>query len=538
MEQSLSTFDSNHAIFMQRFPKLGLLLGNRSCVPPVEEELFLPDLKEIDLLYVYGVGRGGCYWKVRSWLHEKKKRRLVFLGDEFAPLLECSESSEILSDSQVLFGMVSDISLLTQQLPVAKVEVICLPSMKNKGFQTLRLEILRKTTLSFALYMDRLYGYERFANFLQNVRRLPTSFYANGLKGKFANIPAIVCGAGPSLERAIASLKKMENQALIIAGGSTLAALSSAGVMPHFGMAVDPNLEELKRLKNSFAFEVPLIYSTRLISEAFYTCNGPFGYLRSGIGGLLELWIEEVLGLSDPLLGEHLSDESISVTTICLAWAEFLGCNPILLSGVDLAYTDNKHYAKGVDEDTLLTETSLQPSGASDRIIRRKDRLGNPIMTAVRWVMESASISHFVKQCRSTEFVNTTEGGLEIKGLAFSSIQAYEDRFPNLDLKARVCEAIFNSPMPPHSAEIIQSQITKLLASLDRLVEHLKVLAQKESPLDELELEEEIAYTYLFYDFGLLLHQEIEGAKTPREKWGRFLDLAIKYQQSARIANF
>ena len=526
---------------MERFPKLALLLNFSHPQNEIEESFSLPELTNVDILYFYGIATGSPYSSLKEWLHKNPERRLVFLSDDFNTFLQSEKGEEILLDSQVVLDLPSEVDTLVEKFPFSKIEVSCFSVFRTKKFQSLRLEILRKTTLSHALHLDRLHGYQPFINFLRNIRQLPLSFYANGLKGKFRGIPAIVCGAGPSLEKAIPYLKKMEQKGLIIAGGSTLAALSSQGITPHFGMAIDPNLEEFKRLKNSFSFEVPFLYSTRVFPEVFQTCNGPFGYMRSGIGGLLELWMEEKLGLTDPLLGEHLSCDSISVTSICVAWAEFLGCNPIVLSGVDLAYTDQKQYASGVKITDEILFKDLNSTSACNKLYKRKNQKGKTIYTAVRWLMERDSLSHFAKMHCDKQFINTTENGLKIQNILYKPLGELLDSFGDFDSQLRVQEEIFLSPMPLESKKIIENELKELSASLDRVVAHLTILSQRPSVLDEFELIEESAYSYIFYDVDSILNQELDQifpcwpATDPairiQQKWRLFLDLAKKYQR-------
>ena len=449
------------------------------------EELLPPlEVEKAEGLYFYGLGTGAPYFHVKDWLKANPARVLIFLEDDpgiIASFLYRSQAAEILSDPQVHLALgKKEIDRLAEMFPFKRIEAASLPSYKNKGFRNLRLKLMRKTTLTHALHIDRLHGYQPFQNFVQNLRHLPRSFYANALKGAFQDVPAIVCGAGPSLQQSMETLRSLENKALIIAGGSTLAALSSQGVLPHFGMAIDPNLEEYRRLKNSFAFEVPLLYSTRVFPAVFQTCNGPFGYMRSGIGGVPELWIEEELGLLDRLIGESLSPESISVTTICVAWAQFLGCNPILLNGVDLAYTGKKRYASGVADDDEVPFAAIDAEkSAADRILKRKDRLGNPVYTAVRWIMESASISHFAKKHPEVRFINTTEGGIGFKGIDYEPLTEAASAFTERDLRTEVHEKIAAAQMPPNTAKIIQEKMGELSESLDRVIDHLAILSGK-----------------------------------------------------------
>ncbi len=556
--------NTSDALFMERFPHLGLLSSSWPIQEIRDEPLPSLQLEKVEALYFYGIGNGSIYFQVKNWLHAKKERELIFLEDNpgaIASFLLRPESADILSDPQIHLALLSknkqieqELGTLAERLPERRIEVAALPSYSGRRFQNLRLKLLRKTTLSHALHLDRCHGYQAFENFLKNLKHLPQSFYANALKDTFQGIPAIVCGAGPSLQQSMDLLRNLENRALIIAGGSTLAALSSQGVSPHFGMAVDPNLEEYRRLKNNFAFEVPLLYSTRVFPAIFQTCNGPFGYMRSGIGGVPELWIEEQLGLLGPLLGDFLSPESISVTAICLAWAQFLGCNPILLNGVDLAYTGKKRYANGVAEEgeVLFAEIDAEKS-AADRIVKRKDRLGKPIYTAIRWIMESASFSYFAKKHPEVRFINTTEGGIGFQGIDYMPLADASSRFlqKEYDLRSLIHREIAIASMPVFAKERIDEKIDELKESLDRLIDHLQILTGRKkgsTVLAEMELKDEIAFLYLFYDMdGVLetslrrtfrdwmpdesgVEMEKRSQLRSQEKWTRLLDLSLLYQ--------
>lgn len=551
------------ALFMERFPQLGLLCSTWIPVESVEESLPELQLEKVQALYFYGIGTGAIYFQIKKWLKENPERELVFLEDDpgkIAFFLQLPQGLEILSDPQIHIALLSktkqldlELEALAARLPETGIEVASLPSYRGRRFQNIRLKLLRKTTLSHALHLDRIHGYQTFQNFLKNLKTVSQSFYANSLKNSFEKIPAIVCGAGPSLQSSIETLRSLENRALLIAGGSTLAALSSQGIAPHFGIAVDPNLEEYRRFKNNFAFETPLLYSTRVFPAIFQTCNGPFGYMRCGIGGILEIWLEEELGLLDPLIGDFLSPESISVTAICVAYAQFLGCSPILLNGVDLAYTGKKRYASGVaDEEELLFAEIDAEKSAADRILKRKDREGKPIYTAVRWVMESASLSYFAKKHPEVRFINTTDGGIGFQGIEYLSLPDASNQFlqQEHDLKSRVHQNIAQASMPEGTKEKIDAKIQELKESLQRLIEHLRILAKekKGSPfLAELEMKEELAFSLFFYDLDQMMDQALdrkfrswmpEESNSQKEarmalrkeaKWKKTLDLALRY---------
>lgn len=529
MEKNSSMHNSAADLFMERFPSLGLLMGTWEEKPlslgPLEEPPPI-QLSHEEVFYFYGLSEK-VYFECAEWL-KNPEHQLVFLEDDpgiIASFLKIPSAVQILSNLQVHIELIQDLDALLARFPAKRIEISGLPSKKK--LKSLRLKILRKATLSHALHTDRLHGYQPFYNFLRNLSQLPHSFYANGLKNAFRNVPAVICGAGPSLELTINTLRDLENKALIIAGGSTLAALSSKGVMPHFGMAIDPNLEEYRRFKNSFAFEVPLLYSTRVHPDVFRTQNGPFGYMRSGIGGIAELWMEEELGFTDPLLGDFLSPETVSVTPLCIAFAVFLGCNPILLNGIDMAYTGGNRYSSGVSDEKISLESIDKEKTAADRIIRKKDRQGKTVYSAVRWVMESASISHFAKSHKNIQFINTTLGGIGFKGIDFMPIEEAVHSFKEQNLREEVLEKIGACPMPAFTKEKVLEQTENLRMSLLRVIDLLEILSQKKkgsAALAEMELEEEIANIYLFYDIRQIL-------KPGPTFWESWLELAKKYEK-------
>ncbi|HSX37483.1 MAG TPA: 6-hydroxymethylpterin diphosphokinase MptE-like protein [Chlamydiales bacterium] len=530
MEKALSMFEENHAILMERFPKLALEIPLARPTSQARESLGPLHLVNVKALYIYGIGQGEGYFETCQWLKSDSSRRLIVLENDLSQIsafLHSPEAKTVLKDPQVILATLDQIDELVERFPFSHVEAAALPSKRR--FKKWKERLLQRNAFSYALHNERIHGYQPFQNFVSNVRRMSDSFYANGLFGKFQDVPAVVCGAGPSLQEAIPLLRTLENKALLIAGGSTLAALSSEGVTPHFGMALDPNLEEYRRLKNSFAFEVPFLYSTRVFPSIFHTANGPFGYMRSGIGGAVEIWMEEELGLFDPLIGEKLSSDAISVTSICLAWAQFLGCNPIFLSGLDLAYTKNRRYASGVAEEELDIHEIY---GSVDRLIKRKDRQGRPICTAIRWLMESAAFSHFAKMHPKTKFINTTEGGIGFTNIPYIPLDEALDGYVdcNFSLRGKVHQAIIASPMPGNTGKIIKKKMGELTKSLEKVVGHLEICAGVKvgsNALAEMELRDEMAFHLLFYDAESVMAKDLQD---PNQKWIRFLRLAQQYQ--------
>lgn len=462
-------------------------------------------LPQIDILYVFGLGDGSTYLQLKEWLHAFEKRRLIYLEEKPEPAAALFAVTDLFDDPQVDFALWKDDTpaYFAHKYPAAQIEAIALPGYSKARFQKGKLALIRETTLAHARFIDRLYGHKLLAHFVQNVPRFQGGFYANGLGNAFADIPAIVCGAGPSLAAAIPRLRELEGRALIIAGGSAITALKAAGIQPHFSLAVDPNLEEVERFQAMGCYEGPLLLSTRVAPGVFAAAKGPFGYLRSGVGGRAEEWFEEKLELTGPSLMELIPDDAMSVISLALAFAIHLGCSTIVLNGMDLAYTGNKRYAPGVTQENKVLTTQ----NVSDKLLRRKDKTGTSLNTAVRWVMEANTLGAIAKRHPHIRWINATEKGLGIDGIEEMDFDAVTASFQQVgNLRGRIDQLIAQNRMPDISPYFVQP----LQESLKKAISHLEILAgvkRGSKALAELDLQEEIATGVLFSGIDLVLAQ-------------------------------
>jgi len=115
-------------------------------------------------------------------------------------------------------------------------EITALPSyLKNREdeFKVLYNRLINLSidqNMSFAeyIYVSPLV----YKNVLNNAIKLPKAFDIYALKDAFKDLPTIICGAGPSLNKNGARLNKLRDRALIFAGGRALSVLNDLGVEP------------------------------------------------------------------------------------------------------------------------------------------------------------------------------------------------------------------------------------------------------------------------------------------------------------------
>lgn len=592
---SKELFQKNYDLLFQRFPKLAFLAHSFTsryafCESKSGElnarrrNRFLHDPSSIagemeqwqkevswegaEVVYVYGTGLGYSFLMLHNWLQEEGKKELVYLEDDpdaFISFLHTEIAGKVLQNPQAhLFFLFSKKKTAFQELadlfPAKKIEVLPAPhnlQKKKAFFARLRLELFRKTTLSEGLFLDRLYSYIPFRNFPKNLQLLPQSFAVNALKGTFNNIPAIVCGAGPSLKEDLANIRGGAHKALVIAGGSAITALSTKGINPHFGVMIDPNVDEYLRLKASCAFETAMIYNMRTENAVFSTFNGPLGYVRSSICSLADLWMEDELGITGPFLGQNLSSESLSVMGLCLAIAVFFGCNPIILAGVDLSYMGGKRYADGVlASDSIDTKAIDSEKIAEDRIFERHSADSSHMATTnVKWIMESSVLSRFAKRYPSRTFINASSKGLALKHIPYFPLQEALEKCPQqTDIQGLIfCE--IGKAKFRLTKEKCQGVLKTLYESVQKCLECATLMEEetarilKDSKLApdyqsgrmilaEMDIKEEIAYRILFYDtakiLDLYVKRSFKGASEKEKKhrkWHCFTEILKQYQK-------
>ncbi|MBS4168655.1 6-hydroxymethylpterin diphosphokinase MptE-like protein [Parachlamydia sp. AcF125] len=525
--------------------------------------------KDVQVLYVYGVGLGYYYEAAKEWLHTQPRRHLIFLEDDLEViyrLLETDRGTALLEDAQVTLHYMEELKEKSEVLDalywnfaLARLQVSALALYQKvhaERYLELQHKIVYDATVKDALVEEYLlYGAGFFKNFYPNMLKLSESYYGNQFFGKFNQIPAIICGAGPSLKHSLNTLKGLSDRALIFAGGSALNALDAAGITPHLGAGIDPNAEQYERLSRHQGYEVPFFYRNRLFYGAFQQIHGPRLYITGSGGYDISEWFEEKFGLDTTFF-----DEGHNVVNFSTQIAHAMGCNPIIFIGMDLAYTDLQAYAEGVLQDAQVTTQQIVDTADFDQAaFLKKDIFGKPIYTMWKWVAESDWIANFAKEHPETTFFNATEGGLGFEGIQNQPLAqiAEKNLTTRYNLKDRIFGEIQNSQMPQVTDKAVREAIGELQTSLKNCVEHLDILIQdaeelgnkiekeQEVPrqmqsgraaLAETDLAEEPAYEYILAIFNevysRLLNYEVRLLKLSKasewEKKQQLLQISIK----------
>lgn len=384
------------SLLEKRLPFAKQLLQEASASVPIArqkvERLWQEtDLSQCESLCVYGIS-GALYALARPWLEEERSRRLFFIeeeGKQLAHLLQDEEAFLLLQDPQVkIFCLESPLQLepLAKQIGWQTVfqEIAFLLLEEGEQGKRFQKELAQAHLAAHLLLSEHAdWGVEIARNAKANRGRL----LQNGLslKGKFSQIPAIVVGAGPSLEKNGHLLQEISQKALLFAGGT---ALNLLNVRPHFAAGLDP-IASSPSFKESSFLDAPFCLQSRMNRENVAALQGPALLFPDSSAA----WLNELQGM------EGTWESGWTVGNFMASLACFLGCSPIIFVGMDLCYQEGRKYA--------------QIEGpSSEGLVSTETADGQRVWTQKDWLMAARWMEDLAERHPETVWINATEGGL------------------------------------------------------------------------------------------------------------------------------
>ena len=273
---------------------------------------------------------------------------------------------------------------------------------------------------------------------------LPTLIYSKPLQvlGRiFAGKPGILVGAGPSLDKNIEVLKKVQNHALICAVHSAVMPLSKAGITPDIvviieGTKLDYYFQDISNIGDSILAPGPQTHPIHL-----------------------DLGFKDILSIST---SEHMVSDWLerayqivplqsggSVACTVFSMLHQLGCDPIILVGMDCAYTEGRTHASEAQAGCCRVDYSSETNDMSVTYLDGR-------VEGVRWDSQHvtawsgkgkvmtrpiySSYRHWFESAGQTwasdrTLINATEGGARFHGfqemtLADVRLQYFKTEFP------------------------------------------------------------------------------------------------------------
>ncbi len=256
------------------------------------------------------------------------------------------------------------------------------------------------------------------------------------LKDRFAGRPAVVVSAGPSLSRNIDQLSDLKGRAVLCAVQTSLRPLMQRGIVPDFVTSLD--FHEMSR---KFFEGVGDLSRTHLVAEPKATWHvvdhypGPISLLDNA-------WARLVIG--DDLGARGGLPAGATVAHLAFYLAVYMGCDPIIFVGQDLAFTGHAFYVPGVEIHQAwrgeLNRFNTLEQKEWDRIVRNRPILRRvPGADGVELFTDELLFTYleqFEKDISAApcRVINATEGGVRIRGTQTMSLRQVAQRFCRMPL--------------------------------------------------------------------------------------------------------
>lgn len=251
------------------------------------------------------------------------------------------------------------------------------------------------------------------------------------LHERFAGDPAIVISAGPSLSRNIDQLAELKGRAVLCAVQTALRPLMERGIVPDFVTSLD-----FHKMSRKFFEGAGDLRGVHLVAEPKATWHvidnypGPVSLLGNG-------WAQLVVG--DTLGARGMLQAGATVAHLAFYLAVYLGCNPVVFVGQDLAYTGYVFYVPGVEIHRAwrseLNRFNTIEQKEWDRIARNRPILQRVPANDGRMLYTDELLFTYLEQFQKDiakvpcRVINATEGGARIGGTEVMTLREVTAQF-------------------------------------------------------------------------------------------------------------
>lgn len=387
--------------------------------------------------------------KVRDFTTVLADKRLILCFDpdpDVAKILEPADKALLLENVYRL-----------QQVHAFQTDLAAYQELETSVFEFISARNIAGNT-------DVLHGMRFIKNRFQMLPLLQYQGLLENLRDCFRDMPAVLVAGGPSLDKNIHLIKDMTRKAVIIAADAVLPVLQSQGIQPHFVTSIDPIRLNFEKIADCIIDE-----QTFLIASPHATPEVPQHFPLKNIfwtfsSRPIEKWINQMAG------GKTATAGASTVAHVNLITAIMMGCDPIVFTGQDLAYSGYRDHAQGVVlNNPDSAEKELLKNDPNTLMVKGID--GETIPSSRSFVSMRNHFEAMIAANPGPRYINATEGGAHISGTEALPLKTVMDTYCSNDIEtAPVLRYAQKRENAPTARQII--------LSLERMLEKTNKLYQ------------------------------------------------------------
>ncbi len=283
---------------------------------------------------------------------------------------------------------------------------------------------------------------ERWAELtVDNLPRVLRSAGLSRIVDSFPGATAVVCAAGPSLDKQLPVIRRERHRLLVIAIGQTLCALRAAGIEPDLVHILE-SADVVHQLTRAGDTSNVSLVVTPSVNAGLFEVPVRARFVAWPAPNLVGVWLAEALGETNGLM-----QGAGTVAQSAIHLAARLGATRVLVVGQDLAFSNGRAYASGSAYGETGFELRSDGRFVFTNLRAKAEQFGIPVAAGpgpeeeLVWVEgwagdrvpTSIPYSTFIEDYRElapelaamgVELVNCTEGGARLPGLRQA---AFED---------------------------------------------------------------------------------------------------------------
>ncbi len=310
-----------------------------------------------------------------------------------------------------------------------------------------------------------------YKNIFKNLRNLKDSPGIVSLKGCLTDVPALVCSAGPSLDKNIHLLKTNRENFFLIAVATALKPLLKNGIEPDVVFSIDPDELTIR----SFDFVAGsgaawLVYNAAVpstVSESFPGKKVAFD---------LDIYLAEWFHRHSMKKGNL--GKITSVAHSAFNFANYLSCSPIILVGQDLSfhrhrqhclhsfyYEDNICLIKRVDPIYQLNRLKYLSYGQN--LTKCVDIFECQATTTLSMESYNRIFSNSLDPSQIN--INATEGGVPIEGMKTLSLREALFAYCNKSIKDKYDDLLKSIKFDSNSTHNISNSVISIVQNMKKI---------------------------------------------------------------------
>ena len=251
---------------------------------------------------------------------------------------------------------------------------------------------------------------------LQNLPALARSADVSALDGIAAGDPLVLCGAGPSLDRLLPSLKANRGRAWYVALDTSVRPLLAAGIVPDLVVSIDPTMLNGRHLVNLPTRTRPWLVADMSVDPCALTAFSGRTFAcrvnRADPWG----WLEQLDVLPTAVKAWG------SVLTAACDVVSRMKPSSVAFAGVDLAYTNAQPYCRGTVfeneweaqrvSEGLATIADVWRARLKDLDVFESDVHGQPVLTAGHMIAFRNWARTLTAEAMDCAFANVSDAGI------------------------------------------------------------------------------------------------------------------------------